>query len=269
MANPSLANDLFYALEAAQEAFPTRISDEFVVMGHSEGGGAAWGAAERQAVRPVPGYLGTVSASPSADVAGIVGFALSLGLTAISGGVLQAWSMLDIFPDFRLSDILSPLGVARLELLAELGGCNSVTAVLLSDQTDALFQPGWYENYYIQSYWGLSSAGGKEVAGPMLVIQGTADQAVPEPVTTMTKNETCAAYPDSNLEYMVVNGTTHVPTLYATQKKWLAWIKARFDGTPVDGGCRTTVMQPWLPIEQYQAEVNWFMDWAIDTYELA
>lgn len=64
LSNPSHANDMFYSVEAAQKAWPEALSEYFVLMGHSQGGGAAWGAAQRQARRPVAGYLGAVAGSP-------------------------------------------------------------------------------------------------------------------------------------------------------------------------------------------------------------
>lgn len=67
LANNVHANDLFYAVEAAQKAFP-QLSKHFVTMGHSQGGGAAWAAAQRQAITPVDGYLGTVAGSPVTDI---------------------------------------------------------------------------------------------------------------------------------------------------------------------------------------------------------
>ncbi|KAJ0125475.1 secretory lipase [Diaporthe amygdali] len=271
--NPSLANDLFYSREAALQAFPSRLSDEFVIMGHSEGGGAAWAAAERQVTNPVPGYLGTIAGSPAANFSAVVDLALSLGATEIPGVNLLAWAAQGIFPDFRLSDVLTPLGVARLELQAEIAGCQGVTTVLSGDSTtqSPLLRDGWHDNFYLQSYLRLSSVGGRSVAGPVFVIQGTLDQSVPEIVTTATVNATCSAHPESVLEYLVVNGTTHVPTLYATQREWLGWINARFDGLPVDssGGCQTTVRQPFWPIDHYQAETNWFLELALDAYQTA
>lgn len=42
--SPAAATDLVYAVEAARRAWP-ELSEQFVVMGHSQGGGAAWGAA--------------------------------------------------------------------------------------------------------------------------------------------------------------------------------------------------------------------------------
>jgi hypothetical protein len=178
-----------------------------------------------------------------------------------------------MFPDFRISDVLTPLGLARLELQAELAGCQSVSAVLLSDSTTKLplLQDGWYNNHYLKNYLELSSVGGRSVAGPIFVIQGTADQSIPEVVTTATVNATCSAHPDSMLEYLVVNGTTHVPTLYATQKEWLGWINDRFDGitAAISSGCQTTMTEPFWPIDHYQAETNWFLELALDAYQTA
>lgn len=274
LGNPSLANDLFYSHQAALQAFPSRLSDEFVIMGHSEGGGAAWAAAERQATGPVTGYLGTVAGSPAANFSAVVDFALSLGAAEIPGVSLLAWAAQGMFPDLRLSDVLTPLGVARLELQAEIGGCQGVTTALLQGDGTAqppLLREGWNTNPYLQSYLRLSSVGGRSVAGPVLVIQGTADQTIPEVVTTATVNETCSAHPESDLEYLLVNGTTHVPTLFATQREWLGWINARFDGVPTasSGRCQMSVREPFWPIDHYQAETNWFLELALDPYQTA
>ena len=62
--NIASANDAIYAAQAAHTAFPTRLSKRFVVMGHSEGGGTAWAAAQRQALTPVDGYLSAVAVAP-------------------------------------------------------------------------------------------------------------------------------------------------------------------------------------------------------------
>lgn len=270
----ALANDLFYSQQAALQAFPSRLSDQFVIMGHSEGGGAAWAAAERQATDPVPGYLGTVAGSPAANFSAVAEAALSLGAADIPSVTLLAWAVQSMFPDFRLSDVLTPLGLARLELQAEIGGCQAVTTAFLQGDGTAhppLLQDDWYNNFYLQSYLRSLSAGGRILAGPMLVIQGTADQAIPEVVTSATVNATCSAHPESVLEYIVVNGTTHVPTLFATQREWIRWINARFDGVPAasSSGCQMSIREPFWPIDHYQADTNWFLELALDAYQTA
>jgi len=62
----------------------------------------------------------------------------------------------------------------------------------------------------------------------MLVLQGTADNGVPFPVTTIAVNQTCSAYLQSQLDYAMFEGATHVPVLYASQQIWLDWIADRF-----------------------------------------
>ncbi|KAL9622926.1 MAG: hypothetical protein Q9204_007990, partial [Flavoplaca sp. TL-2023a] len=63
LASPSQANDIVHSIKAAQEAF-LEISKQLVVVGRSQGGGAAWSVAQRQVTRPSPGYLGAIAISP-------------------------------------------------------------------------------------------------------------------------------------------------------------------------------------------------------------
>jgi hypothetical protein len=67
---PAQANDLAFAVVAARKAFPQQIGKEFVVVGHSQGGGSAWAFAQRQAdkAKAISGYLGTVAIAPATDV---------------------------------------------------------------------------------------------------------------------------------------------------------------------------------------------------------
>lgn len=46
LASPAAANEVVYSVQAARQAFP-ELSKDFVVMGHSQGGGAAWAVAQR------------------------------------------------------------------------------------------------------------------------------------------------------------------------------------------------------------------------------
>ena len=67
MANPAQANDTVSGVQAAQQAL-LKLSSNFVVLGHSQGGGAAWAVAQRQAQKPVKGYLGAVALSPNTNI---------------------------------------------------------------------------------------------------------------------------------------------------------------------------------------------------------
>lgn len=257
------ANDLFYAVQAAQTAFRD-LSKHFVLAGHSQGGGVAWGAARRQAQRPVDGYLGTVALSP---ITKIVDQAVIFGAAIAEAVVLVAREIPTIFPQFKVSDILTPAGVQRLNLLSEVQGCNSPAMELF--QESGLFQPNWPQNPYVQAFQNLTANGNHAVAGPMLVIQGEADNLVPLQLTTEAIDKVCKDYPEPpQLEYVTLANATHVPAVYATQAQWLAWIGDRFAKKEIAHGCRRSRLSSPRPYQYYQKEENWYIKAATKVYEI-
>jgi alpha-beta hydrolase superfamily lysophospholipase len=256
------ANDLVNAVHAAQTAFRD-LSKHFVLMGHSQGGGVAWGAAQRQVLRPVDGYLGTVAISPITrivDQVEISGAALNEAI------VLLANAIPAIFPKFRISDILTPAGVKRLNLLSEVQGCNSPAFELFSEP--GLFQPDWPKNRYVQAFQSLTANGDHPIAGPMFVIQGEADNLVSVQLTTEAVDKVCKDFPRSQLEYVTLANATHVPAVYASQRQWLAWIEDRFANKVAAQGCRRSRFASPRPYQFYQEEENWYIKAATQVYEI-
>jgi len=263
LANPLLANDIFFAVEAAQSAF-SQLSKKFVIMGHSEGGGAAWGSAQRQATRPVAGYLGAIAGSPLTRV---LDHAPALDAAADTVCFGFAAGLSTIYPDFQLSDALTPAGEKLVALAAEIQGCSAVQSVLFAET--GLVKPGWSENYYAQAWQNLTANGGKPVAGPFLVLQGESDPLVPYPITTAAVNSTCTAYPKTQLEYVTFANVTHIPVLFASQRIWLDWIDDRFADKVVSEGCQSSRFNSARPYQNYQAETNWYLGYATQAYEIA
>ncbi|KAH8895240.1 alpha/beta-hydrolase [Thozetella sp. PMI_491] len=253
--SPASARDALYAMQAALEAFPDLLTEEFVTVGHSQGGGVAWGVAEAIAQDPSlgPGYLGTVAGSPTTDAfSGVPEFIVSWTSLAMKG----------IFPDFEPSTVLSPLGIARTALLKEVqGGISASQYLFLTGETIIL--DNYNETWYVDAYSKLANAGRKPAKGPLLVIQGTEDAYVPYSVTAPTVEDTCALYPETDLEFLVVDGVGHVPVLDASRHTWMQWIEDRFTGKATAGiQCRRTELNSFLPIERYQKTGNSFPMWA-------
>jgi len=263
LAIPGNANDVFYSVEAAQSAFKV-LSKRFVVVGHSEGGGAAWAAAERQALQPVDGYLGSVAGSPLTNFTAIADL---VGAPADGFAALIVLGLTSIFPDFKPADILTPAGQNRSALLAQIQGCNAVAPELLA--ATGLAQPGWSQSFYVKAYQNLIITGGRKIAGPLLVLQGELDPAVPFPITTEAVSETCELHPESQLEYMTFANVTHVPVMYASQRIWLRWIEDRFAGAAAPKGCTRSNFTSARPYQYYQADTNWFVEYATEAYETA
>lgn len=257
---PAQANDLFHAVSAAQSQWPTLLSREFVLAGQSQGGGVAWAAAQRQAQRPVDGYLGTVAVSPFTDV--IANIAADAAPQNNARVVAIAQGLNSVLPNFTLSDWLTDAAIARLQLLQEIKGCGIVSGYLLSGVDGVqILQDDWNTTEAADWYSSVSMNGGKPFAGPMLVMQGTEDPNANEPVNTKTVQKQCAQFPDSQLEYVRYEGITHVPALYAQQYRWLQWIGDRFAGVQIPKQCQQETLGPVRGVQNIVKNQKWFIEY--------
>ncbi|KAK3072763.1 hypothetical protein LTR53_006225 [Teratosphaeriaceae sp. CCFEE 6253] len=262
---PAQANDLFHAIAAAQSEWPSLLSKEFVLAGQSQGGGVAWSAAQRQHKRPVDGYLGTMTASPFTDVLAAIEADAVPQNNARVAGIAQGLNT--VLPEFRLSDWLTPVGVARWNLVHEIFACGITGGQLSAAEGGKLqiLQDGWNASWSAQWYTKAVKNGGQPFAGPMLVLQGTEDPNANEPVTSKSVNETCALFPASQLEYIRYENITHVPVLYAGYHTWLDWIHDRFAGVAVPEGCVQRTLSPPRGINGAAFKAwggqNWFLEY--------
>lgn len=263
LANPSHANDLFYSVQAAQSAFTT-LSKQFVVVGQSQGGGAAWGAAQRQALIPVEGYLGSVASSPVTNFLGIATSTEFGTQPLIGAAALIARSLGSVFPGFDLNRILTPRGIQIITLLSEIQGCNPAASEILT--VPDLLRPTFSQDFYVQAYQNLTSNGGRAIAGPLLVIQGEADNIVPFQLTATAIDQTCNLNPRVQLEFATFANVTHEPVVYASQRIWLKWIEDRFAGVPTLYGCHRTNYSSARPSQYYQREINWFVQGVTESF---
>lgn len=184
-----------------------------------------------------------------------------------------------IFPDVASHSNpypwLTPLGAARASLVRDLEGSVGVAQRLLVDGEpnpgDAILRDGWNETTWLKdAYAGLANAGRRRFAGPLLVLQGTADVFIADDVTRATVDATCDMFAGEedegeqiDLEFVSVNGVGHTPVLDATRQLWLQWIEDRFSGgQDAAQGCKQSDFESFLPIERYQAVGTSFSQWA-------
>lgn len=200
--------------------------------------------------------MGSIAASPSTDAwAGGASYILPFAIPAFSR----------IFPDFRAADVLTDFGAARVRLMREIQGTFGLTQPLLATGGPTL-QPGAESDHYVRSYAELGNAGGKDFQGPLLVIQGTADRYVAYNITAKAVEATRKRFPHRDLEFLVVQGAGHVPSLDASRQAWLKWIETRFvhgqDNLTQASGYRRTELTSLLPVDRYQKTGNSFPQWA-------
>lgn len=262
---PSHANDLFHAVGAAQKQWPHLLSKEFILGGQSQGGGTAWAATQRQAQRPVEGYLGTYAASPFTTVLSDIAGEDDTQVNARVVGIAQGLD--SVLPSFKLSDWLTDAAIDRLHLLQEIVGCSAPGGQLFSSKQGIQFlKDGWNETSAAQWYRNVSDNGAKPFAGPLLVLQGDSDpNAVPH-VTTQAVNDTCAMFPDAQLEYGYYKGITHTPIMQSAYMQWMGWIEDRFNKKPVQKGCKMETVAPVRGVDNIVKNGDWVMVW--DEYGL-
>ena len=73
------------------------------------------------------------------------------------------------------------------------------------------------------------------VAGPLLVVQGDADESVLPPITARLVEDLCAHRP--TIEYRTYPGAGHDAVMAASRTDVAAWLAARLDGEPAPRAC--------------------------------
>ena len=257
---PAQANDLFYSVPAARQAFPA-LSEDFVAMGHSEGGGAAWAFAEKLAKEPMNGYLGTIALSPFTRV-----------LDLPSDEPIIAAILLFLIPNlqanygpFAPDDILTPKGIQSYDALTKSHGCTTIIYQLLGPD---LLKEGWQNNTAVQKYQSVAVNGGKQIGGPLLIVQGGADPIIYPPTVEAAVKDTLQKFPHSQIEYHVLPNVTHTPTMYAGLPVYLEWINARFAGEAAKPGYHGSVSTLARPASSMQMEANWFIQKQLEPYQM-
>jgi len=233
------ATDVVYSVVAAQSAFE-ELSKEWVSFGHSEGGGVAWAVGERQAISPVPGFLGTIAAAPPPFPIGTT--------TTVSNSVFTAFLAFTIshLYGLNLAAIFNPVPLAALQYVQSNGGCNDAGYAAFATFTpdDIYSNISWPMSEPAKQFAADYSVSGRPLGGPMLILQGSKDTVVGTVGAMTGFNATCSAQGNNvSVEYMSVVGQDHNPSMYASQREWLQWIEDRFNGLPTTPGCTTSELK--------------------------
>ena len=247
ISSPSQANDLANAVLAARTAF-TSLSKSFVVMGHSQGGAAAYAFAQRQAAQPVPGYLGTVSIAPPLDAVSQLAAALAnpsdptLQTTLALQQMVIAAVTAD-YPAYNYSGMTAQ-ALQRWEIEMQVSGCLPTQSLLWSNVSFPIAKPGWTSDPTVQTWSARTRGGDKSLKGPLLVLAGDLDDPVPLRFLQNSYKTSCQLKESKreSLELVVYKGLNHFPVISGSRQKWMDWIKARFDGHAVDERCTTTTV---------------------------
>ncbi|HWA61093.1 MAG TPA: alpha/beta hydrolase [Caulobacteraceae bacterium] len=227
------ARDVVFALPAAHAAVPG-LSAQWAVVGHSQGGLAAWGVAELERERQDPGYVGAVAIAPG------------VGLRAIAGRISQASGVafyLDYLafgiaartPGFKPDDTLTGQVLSRYGDIASKGCWLYAYAAFAHDTGPVTLKTGWDQTRAARTFFAESDVAAAPIAGPLLVIAGEADQTVPIAAVRDAAQTACRR--KIALTLKTYPGLDHDPTMANSVPDLTSWIRDRMAGKPAADGC--------------------------------
>lgn len=256
------ALDSLNALRAARQIFHGKLTDEYVNVGHSQGGAAAWGVSEVLAEDKDErfqdlerGYLGSIIFAPGLD---------TLYQAPEAFGPWIGKDLHLMYPDFKLSDWLTPLGIDRINLQREIQGGQYVGELLFLANATEVLNPKWNESWYAEAYNRYTTPGNRPYKAPMILFQGTTDQGPETVVRARARfNETCKNHHSGSFEFVTLSNVAHFPSMDSSRSQWLRWIEDRFDKKPVSSQrCTESTISSFLPADSYQKVSTSYPQWA-------
>ncbi|GAA1462085.1 lipase family protein [Williamsia maris] len=237
--SPTAGRNVIDSVRALRTVFgeSTTVSNRWVGYGSSQGGGAIWAANEENATySPELDLLGTVEASPPANVVGLVAKARAGTITTDQAPALQwviesaARAHPDIVrDDYRsgttrsnwdiLSACMGPLVAQRDEAVKALGPFD------LAPKTDAA-------DARLTALLTSYALPQRRASAPMYVLWGTADTYIDAAWTQEAVRKACAMGDVIEASEQPGKGHSDVDNTSA-----VGWLKDRFDGKPAPSNC--------------------------------
>lgn len=227
------AHDVVYSIPAAHAAVHS-LGSKWVVVGHSQGGLAAWGVAEAEYGLKDPDYLGAVSV---AGVAREADFFSHLGSTSGVGFYLafMAAGIHARYPQFNPRDLISDAVLEHYDDVTTQGCFYYGYATYAAAPKGTLLRPQWEKSEWIHRFFEGNAVAHAPIGGPLFVIAGEADQTVPIQGVRAAVKQMCAA--KQLVTFRSYPGLDHDPTMEKSTPDQLEWIRARLAGKPATSNC--------------------------------
>ncbi|EWT02086.1 hypothetical protein N865_07315 [Intrasporangium oryzae NRRL B-24470] len=227
------------AMRAARQLSGVRLTDQNVVWGHSQGGGAAlWTGVLAPTYAPELKIAGVAALAPASNLIGLVE-----NLHNVKGGSLFAAYVIDaysrIYPDVRFDDYVRP--GARTVIREMATRCLSEPGVMVSVISSLLVGPQiWSQDP------GTGPLGKRlqdntppaKIQAPLLLGQGAADSLVVPTAQAAYVKSLCAA--GQQVDYRTYAGRDHVPLVQADSPlapELLDWTDQRLAGAAPKNTC--------------------------------
>lgn len=223
---PSNATDVINSIPAARAAVP-QLGARWIAMGEAEGALAALAVANNENASRDPNYLGAIAISPAVDAQVIYEHAASSQMLAF-----LAYGVKTVYPQFQVADMLTAKALPLYNQLAETCSPNKTAPELSAAET---VKPGWEHNQFVLKYFDRVGLGQTPAYGPILVISGDGDPAIPPNTRVQAFARMCKRgdlvhwerYPDLEAGRVIGDSV----------RDQIQWIEGRFAGRPAKTNC--------------------------------
>ena len=228
------ASDVIFSVPAARQAV-SGLSNRWVAIGHSQGGIAVWGVAEREVTLQDPTYAGAISVAGYMDFESWASDSVAPDPQTALFWPLEAFGIKASYPSFDLSRMLTPAGMRVYTDVTAKGCYYRAYALCRALGQVALARADWAAAPEAQKYLRDSQSGDKPIVGPLLVVAGDDDSVVSIKSIVASVNHACGI--GLPIEFLHRAGLDHDPLMQQMTPEILRWARDRLDHNPWVGNC--------------------------------
>lgn len=226
----SEARGVVDSVKAVRHLIPDT-TDTWVSIGHSQGGQAAL-------------VAGQYAQDPDLPLAGVVAIApassLDLLPLALTGSPEQGYlafaaaGIVATDPTVELGDLMGPDALAASDVLED--GCWYEVMDAFGDVDPAQMGPvNDAGQAAVDAYLSRNEPATTPINSPVLLVQGSADDTVPEAITALLRDRLCGHGTVTSMA--VYEGLGHDAVLVPSLDDTVAWMQDRFAGTTATDEC--------------------------------
>jgi alpha-beta hydrolase superfamily lysophospholipase len=230
----SNGTDVINSVPAAHAAVAT-LSSRWVVVGHSQGGLSSLGAAQLEATRNDPGYLGAVVLAGASDLEDVIDSTLQARVPVLNGLLaFGVYGFQTIYPRLAADKVLTARAAAQYDMFVT-DGCSAASGAFAAVPPDEMFRADWKNDPYVKKFLARNQPGTQPVRGPLLIVTGGDDVLFTANASKMVAARLCKA--GVRTQRSLYPGLGHDPLVYGSLGEQLRWITGRFSGETAPSNC--------------------------------
>ncbi len=228
------------ATRATRHLLASTTANKILIYGHSQGGHAALFAGEMAPTyAPDLNVLGVVAAAPATGLStliSIIGTPAGTGFLPFS--IPTAWSWTQTYSDLPATEVFTPAGRAFAQ--AEVtNGCSEQVSTAIAEKKltpQGMFVATAETDPVVMEHAKRNDPGSVRTTVPMLIVQGSADQTVPPPLTdAFVQGIACPA--GDQVNYIREPGATHGSVVFVAAPAIASWMNMRVAGEAATSTC--------------------------------